>query len=56
MTDALDYIERAEREQWIDPMNGTDEERQELYRKRSEYLSDCVFGMDLNPGLGVQPR
>ena len=51
MNHALDYIERAEREQWIDPMNGTDEERQELYRKRSEYLSDCVFGMDLNPGL-----
>lgn len=51
MNHALDHIERSEREQWIDPGNGTDAERQELYRRRSEYLSQCVFGIDLNPSL-----
>jgi type I restriction enzyme M protein len=51
MNHALDYIDRSEREQWIDPANGTDAERQELYRRRSEYLSQCVFGIDLNPVL-----
>lgn len=51
MNHALDYIERAERERWADPMNGTDLERQELFRRRIEYLSQCVFGIDLNPAL-----
>lgn len=51
MNHALDYIERTEREQWIDPASGTDAERQELYRRRLEYLSQCVFGIDLNPAL-----
>ncbi len=51
MNHALEYIERLEREQWIDPTNGTEAERQELYRRRSEYLSQCVFGIDLNPSL-----
>lgn len=51
MNHALDYIERTERSQWIDPANGTDAERQELYRRRSEYLSQCVYGIDLNPAL-----
>lgn len=51
MNHALEHIERAERAQWIDPSNGTDAERQELYRRRNEYLSQCVFGLDLNPGL-----
>ncbi|MGV9919744.1 N-6 DNA methylase [Streptomyces cellulosae] len=51
MNHALDHIERAEREQWIHPANGTDAERQELFRRRSEYLSQCVFGVDLNPAL-----
>ena len=51
MNHSLGYIERTEREQWADPANGIDEERQELFRKRAEYLSERVFGMDLNPGL-----
>lgn len=51
MNHALDYIEGSEREQWVDPGNGTDAERHELYRRRSDYLSQCVFGIDLNPSL-----
>ncbi len=51
MNHALDYIEQTERGQWLDPTNGTDAERQELFRRRSEYLNQCVFGIDLNPAL-----
>ncbi|GGV65510.1 restriction endonuclease subunit M [Streptomyces longisporoflavus] len=51
MNHALEHIESAERANWIDPSRGTDEERQELYRARNEYLSQCVYGLDLNPGL-----
>ena len=51
MNHALDYIERTERDQWADPTNGTDAEREELFRRRQEYLSQRVFGIDLNPAL-----
>lgn len=51
MNHALEFIERTEREQWGDPANGTDFEREELFRRRQEYLSQCVFGIDLNPAL-----
>jgi len=51
MNHSLEYIERAERGQWTDPANGTDFEREELYRRRQEYLAQCVFGIDLNPAL-----
>jgi type I restriction enzyme M protein len=51
MNHALSHIERDERGQWATPARGTDEERQELYRRRNEYLSQMVFGLDLNPGL-----
>lgn len=51
MNHALDFIERGERAEWAEPSNGTDVERQELFRRRMEYLSQCVFGIDLNPGL-----
>ncbi|MET8230816.1 N-6 DNA methylase [Micromonospora sp. NPDC005298] len=51
MNHALAHIEKEERAQWMDPTRGTDEERQELYRARNEYLSQRVHGMDLNPGL-----
>ncbi len=51
MNHALTHIERSEREQWQDPARGSDEERQELYRARHEYLSSRVNGVDLNPGL-----
>ncbi len=31
MNHALEFIERSEREQWVDPANGTDSEREELF-------------------------
>jgi type I restriction enzyme M protein len=51
MNNALDHIEGQERAEWGDPSRGSDSERQELYRRRSEYLSECVIGLDLNPSL-----
>jgi type I restriction enzyme M protein len=51
MNQALLHVETEERSQWSDPARGSDEERQELYRRRSEYLSQMVHGLDLNPGL-----
>jgi type I restriction enzyme M protein len=51
MNHALAHIERDERSSWADPANGSDEQRLELYRARQDYLSQCVRGADLNPGL-----
>ncbi|WP_199178237.1 HsdM family class I SAM-dependent methyltransferase [Mycobacterium hubeiense] len=51
MNRALEHIEAEERSQWADPTNGTDAEREELHRRRAEYLSNYVFGIDLNPAL-----
>lgn len=51
MNHALALIDREQRSNWADPSSGTEEERTELYRARSEYLSASVFGLDLNPGL-----
>lgn len=51
MNAALEYIENEERSEWIDPTNGTDVERLQLWNRRNEYLSKCVLGADLNPGL-----
>ena len=51
MNNAIDHIELDERSDWDDRNTGTEAERLELYRKRNEYLSMRVFGMDLNPGL-----
>lgn len=51
MNHSLAFIEADERKNWMDPAAGTEEERQELYRRRTEYLSSCVNGIDLNPGL-----
>lgn len=51
MNAALDHIETEERAEWVDAANGTDAERQQLWSRRSEYLSQCVYGADLNPGL-----
>lgn len=51
MNHALEFIERTERTKWADPANGTDAERQELFRRRNEYLNQLVFGIDLNPAL-----
>jgi len=51
MNHALAIIEREHRDQWMDPTNGSDLEREELFKSRSEYLRGCVFGIDLNPAL-----
>ncbi len=51
MNHALHRIEAAEKTEWRNPEKGTDEELQELYRKRSEYFLGWVFGLDLNPAL-----
>lgn len=51
MNHALSLIERSEKLAWADANFPSDYERQELYRKRSEYLTNRVFGLDLNPNL-----
>lgn len=51
MNHALAVIEREERQQWSEPTAGSDLERQELYQRRSDYLREKVFGIDLNPAL-----
>lgn len=51
MNRALDNLESAERTQWKKPTEPTEYERRELDRKRHEYLSHRVSGMDLNPAL-----
>jgi type I restriction enzyme M protein len=51
MNYALASIEGNERLQWTDPSQPTEYERQELFRKRVEYLNNYVFGLDLNPSL-----
>lgn len=51
MNHALSHLELAERERWLDPARGSDAENQELFRRRNEYLTQYVFGMDLNPAL-----
>lgn len=51
MNYALKGLRKEEAEQWGNPEKPTDFEVEELFRKRQEYLSTCVFGMDLNPSL-----
>lgn len=51
MNHALGHLEAAERSQWADATRPTDLEREELYRKRSEYFARNVCGLDLNPAL-----
>jgi type I restriction enzyme M protein len=51
MNHALQHLESSERERWQDPARGSDAENQELFRRRNEYLAQCIFGMDLNPAL-----
>jgi type I restriction enzyme M protein len=51
MNHALELIDRDEKLQWGDPADPTDAERFELYRKRTEYMTQYVFGFDLNPNL-----
>jgi len=42
---------KQEQAQWNNPEAGSEYERQELWRKRDEYLRECVIGLDLNPSL-----
>src|ERR1700736_5130960 len=51
MNHALEALEKAERADWTDAQNGTDAEREELFRKRNEYMTKYVYGLDLNPAL-----
>ena len=51
MNHALEYVEKFERERWVDPAQGSEYEQAELYRHRDEYFRNCVFGIDLNPAL-----
>jgi len=51
MNQALIHLEDAERPRWRDPSEGTQAELGELFRKINEYLSSCVYGLDLNPAL-----
>lgn len=51
MNEALLHIEAEERAEWSDPARGTDAERAELYRRREEYFTTMVHGLDLNPNL-----
>lgn len=51
MNHALNVIDSTERATWDDPNRGTELELRELYDRRREYLSTCVFGLDLNPSL-----
>lgn len=51
MNHSLRILEESEKETWTNPLHPTDAERQELYRKRTEYLTERVFGLDLNPSL-----
>lgn len=51
MNHALETLEISERHEWKDPGAGTAAEMDELRRKRSQFLSQKVFGLDLNPSL-----
>lgn len=51
MNHAVAHIENEERGEWADPARGTDQEREELFRRRKEYMTEKVHGLDLNPGL-----
>ena len=51
MNHALKELRKKEAALWSDVENPTAYEVEELFRKRTEYLSTCVFGMDLNPAL-----
>ncbi|HEX5307513.1 MAG TPA: N-6 DNA methylase [Solirubrobacteraceae bacterium] len=51
MNHALTKLECEESQTWSDPDSPTEPERQELYRKRMDYLTKRVFGLDLNPNL-----
>ena len=51
MNHVLDKVEDSHRERRENPLNPTEAETEEYYRTRAEYLSQRVFGLDLNPSL-----
>ncbi|RKM61538.1 N-6 DNA methylase [Butyrivibrio sp. XB500-5] len=51
MNHALKVLQKNESELWANKSAPTPYEIEELYRKRTEYLSTCVYGLDLNPAL-----
>ena len=51
MNYALKELRKKESSLWADSDAPTSYEVEELFRKRTEYLSTCVFGIDLNPSL-----
>ena len=51
MNSALTHLDKSERSQWSDQTKPNDFERNELFRKRSEYFANNVSGLDLNPAL-----
>lgn len=51
MNHALETLELSERREWKDQAAGTPAEVDELHRKRGQFLSQKVFGLDLNPSL-----
>jgi type I restriction enzyme M protein len=51
MNHALERLRESERREWVDPDKPTEYERRELDRKRNDYLSRRVSGLDLNPAL-----
>jgi type I restriction enzyme M protein len=51
MNHVLGRIEGDEKRRWIDTDNPSRYELDEYYRRRTEYLTQHVFGLDLNPNL-----
>lgn len=51
MNHALKLLHNNEVQLWRDADKPTNYEIEELYRKRTEYLSNYVFGLDINPAL-----
>ncbi len=51
MHHALKIIRNNEISLWENVDRPTSYELEELYRKRTEYLSTCVYGIDINPSL-----
>lgn len=51
MNSSLESLHEQENSQWIDRNNPNPIEAEEFFRKRNEFLSTRVFGIDLNPSL-----
>ena len=51
MNHALEELHKQESTNWDNSKEPSQIEQAEFYRKRNEYLSNCVFASDLNPSL-----